>query len=270
MIKIPREQTEFVTREGILGFPALFPGQAVDSQTPGSKSYKLEWAGDITPDEPIVKAVSIVAQTNDPANWQHYVFGPVGRLRKLEETASPIPGKGRDASKYPYAAGKYLIGFSKTISLKFLKMEGADLSDPAKRALYNAAIDSNAPPVRKYCNTTNPLDVAQIEALNMKARTEGRPTIPEHEYYKTLIPVRPDEIWAGCIVRVLGRAFWSQTPRGKEVLLGLESVLLVRQAERIVGETSPDRAFSAFAPPSELAPPPPAAPSLPPGLSGLF
>jgi hypothetical protein len=259
MIKIPREQTEFVTGEGILGFPALFPGQAVDSQTPGSKSYKLEWAGDIQPDEPIVKAVSIVAQAHDPANWQHYVFGPVGRLRKLEEMASPIPGKGRDASKYPYAAGKYLVGFSKTISLKFLKMEGADLSDPSKRALYNAAIDSNAPPVRKYCNVANPTDVAQIEAMNLSLRTSGRPPIPESDYYKTLIPVRPDEIWAGCIVRVLGRAFWSATARGREVLLGLESVLLVRQGERIVGEVSPERHFGAFAPPAELAPPPPVA-----------
>lgn len=259
MIKIPREQTEFVTGEGILGFPALFPGQAVDSQTPGSKSYKLEWSGDIQPNEPIVKAVSTVAQAHDPANWQHYVFGPVGRLRKLEEMAATIPGsgKGRDISKYPYAAGKYVLGFSKTISLKFLKMEGVDLSDGAKRSLYNAAIDANAPPVRKYCNTTNPFDVQQVEAMNLDRRSKGQPAIPESDYYKTLIPVRPDEIWAGCIVRVLGRAFWSQTPRGKEVLLGLESVLLVRQGERLVGEVSPDRAFGAFAPPSELAPPPP-------------
>lgn len=269
MIKIPREQTEFVTREGILGFPALFPGQAVDSQTPGSKSYKLEWAGDITPDEPIVRAVSTVAQAHDPANWQHYVFGPYGRLRKLEEMSSPIPGKGRDPAKYPYAAGKYLIGFSKTISLNFLKMEGANLADPATRALYNAAIDSNAPPVRKYCNVANPTDVAQVEAMNLTRRSAGQAAIPESEYYKTLIPVRPDEIWAGCIVRVLGRAFFSSTPRGKEVLLGLESVLLVRRGERLVGEVSPERHFGAFAPPAELAPPPPpAAPGI--NLSGLF
>jgi hypothetical protein len=250
MIKLSREETTFVTGEGILSFPALHPGEAQDSEvSPGSKVYKCEL---VTPTvDEVAKAVTLVAQTNDKDNWQKYVFGPQGRLRKLEE----MPG--RDPSKYPYATGKYMISFSKTISLKFLNIEGANLTDPVQRAKYDAAVASHAPKVKKFANPNNPADMAKIQAVVQEKSLRGLSVPKENEYFKMLIDVEPHEMWPGCIVKVHGRAYWQHLKKtGGRVLLGLESVLFVREGERLVGESNPDEVFAPFAPSTELAPSP--------------
>lgn len=262
-VKIDKES--FVTEEGILSFPSLFPGQAEDSQTPGSKSYKCELVvprqADGSPGQAIVQAVSKVAQQGDANNWQRHVYGASGRLKTLED----MPG--RDKSKYPYAVGHYILSFSKVISLKFLKMEGANLADPVQRANYDKAVHAAAPPVVRFANPNVPADLAYIEQENLKRSMLNQPPISPADYHKTFIPVRPDEIWAGCIVRIQGYAYWSETPRGKGPLFGLTQVLFVRPGERLAGApASPDEAFGGFAPAADLAPP---APPAPPRLDGL-
>jgi hypothetical protein len=253
MIKLDREETSFVTPEGILSFPALHPGEAQDVEvSPGSKSYKCELiVPTITVNDQITKAVALVAQTNDKVNWQKYVFGTQGRLRKLEE----MPG--RDHSLYPYAVGKFVLGFSKIISLKFLKMEGTALTDPAQRVKYDAAVAAHAPKVKKFANPNNPADMAKIEAIVQEKSLRGLTVPKENEYFKMLIDVEPHEMWAGCIVKVHGRAYWNDNKKtGGRVLLGLESVLFVREGDRLVGESNPDEVFAPFAPSEELAPSP--------------
>lgn len=248
------KNVDFVTAEGILGFPLLFPGQAKDGQTPGSKAYTAEWSGDpladaqsIAQNKSIIDAVTKVAQQVDAANWQKFVYAPYGVLKRLEE----YPG--RTTSKYPYAAGKFVLNMSKTLSLKSLKMEGADLSNPAVRAEYDRKIAEGAPKVRKFANWANPMDVQVIHQMNQENLYKGLPAIVDGA--PTLIPVRSDEIWAGCIVRLGGQAYYEGNFH-KKVLLNFDTVLLCRQGERLVGESNPDATFGGFAPPADLAPPP--------------
>lgn len=254
MIKLPREKTSFVTPEGILGFPALYPGQAVDSNTPGSKAYKAEWSGDVLPTDPLAQAITFVAQSMDASNWERYVFGTSGRLRKLEEMPK------RDPSKYPYAQGKIVVNFSKIVSLKFLNMEGANLADPETRRKYDQGINAQAPGAHKYANPNLPGDLQKIEEKNADLIARGLTPIKEADYFKTIIPVASHEIWPGCYVRISGNAYWTEgTSLGKAVLVNFSNVLLTRTGERLVSEASADRDFGAFAPTSELAPPAPVA-----------
>jgi len=264
-VKIPREQTEILTPEGILSFTFLFPGQAQDSITPGSKAYKTELvldphhlaqdrqliAAGQEPQSPMVKAVKLVAQTYDPGRWAFHVFGPGAVFSLLEEMDK------RDATKYPYAAGKYILRFSQVWSLKMLNMEGANLTDPATRAKYDAAMESKAPGATRFANPANPSDIAKIEEVNKQRVLHGLVPHPEADYHKILLPVASHEIWAGCYGHVSGRCYWSS--QRKAVHLALNHVLFTRQGERLVGESSPDAAFAAFAPPAELAPQPVAA-----------
>lgn len=248
-----RQELEFILPEGILNFMLLFPGQAEDSYTPGNKCYKVEWSGDIGPNESVVQAITKVAQANDPANWQRHIFGANGKLKKLEEMPK------RDPAKYPYAAGKYVIGLSMVVSPANVGMKDANLADPAQRARYEQAIVARAPGVVRFPNLAVQADIDRVIALSNERITQGLPGIPEADYYKTLIPVLPHEVWPGCIGRVLGRAYWNANGKPATVGLALERVLLVRQGERLVAQSNPDSAFAAFAPPAELAPPAPAA-----------
>lgn len=245
--KLPREQCEFVLEEGIGAFLFLMPGQAQDSHKPGSKAYKLEWSGDLFQNSAVVRAVTVVAQYHDPANWQQQVFGPNGTLKRLEEMPK------RDKTKYPYAAGKFVLTLSQVYSPEsLLKSKDINLALPADRARWDEALAAVAPGARRFANPADPSDVARIQQMNQVNLMKGLAPILEADYYKTLLPVAPHEIWAGCYVRPCGRAYWS-TAR-KAVNLALEHVLMTRQGERIVGESSPDAAFAAFAPSASLAP----------------
>lgn len=272
--KLPREQTEFVTAEGIGSFPVLYPGQAQPSakSEKGAMSYKLELilssiatAASPSDDGSLYMATARVAHHYDPANWERHCFGPLGRFPTLEERIAQT-GK-RKAEDYKYAQGKHLV----TISTVFypdsygIGMKDANLNDPAVKQKYMDAVSARAPGVRKYCNPNNPADVAVLVAENEKRRLNGVAPILEADFWKTTIPVPAHEFWPGCFVRVSGSAYWS--PVHKTVLLGLTHVLMTRQGERLVAERSPDAAFAGFAPPSEMAPPAPAfnpgAPPLP-------
>lgn len=268
-IKIPREQTEFVTEEGILSFPFLFAGQAQPNQNNANMSYKCEFVtANVAPDSPIARAVAVVAQTmegnateNVPVGmnpdgtfvfaprprWQRHLYGPHGRFKKLEEMDK------RDHSKYPYAQGKYVLSFSKIISPTFLNMKDANLADPSIRQKYDMAVAAHAPGVKRFANPNNPADILAIEELNRTRMAGGLQPYKEADYYKVRLDVQPHEVWPGCIVRIAGRAYW-EGKQHKTVLLALESVLLVRTGDRLVGERDAGAAFEAFAPAAELAP----------------
>lgn len=249
MIKLSREETSFVTEEGIASFPHLYAGEAQSNDTNGNMAYKVEWIGDLTSQSQIVKTVSLVAQTYGGGNWQAFVAGAAGRLKKLEEMPK------RDPSKYPYAVGKYVLGFTKTISPGFLGMKKPDLTNPATRARFDAGVLENAPGVVKFANPNNPADLYKLEQINQTKIIKGLPIIKEADYYQTRIPVEREEFWPGCYIRIAGYAFWSEnTPLGKTVLLGLSAVLMTRQGERLVGGSNPDEAFDAFAPTADMAP----------------
>lgn len=251
--KIPREQTEFVTPESLLNFMSLYPGQAQDSQQPGSKSYKIEIG--FTPAalqaEPAVyQAMAIVAQNNDAENWQNHVLS---KMRTLEQMAPPY-GK-RDPSKYPYYAGMHIMSFSHVVSPLSLKMKDINLAIPEHRMKYDQAVMAQAPMAYKFCNPNIPADLAKIEAMNIERMARGITPIPEADYHKTTILVEQHEIWSGCYGRVFGRVYWSKNQKPETLGVALSKVLLTREGERIAGgEASADAAFSNFAPPASLAP----------------
>ena len=264
-IKLPREQTEFVTEEGLLSFLFLFPGKAQDSYTAGSKAYKAEIGihpNSVGPDSPLVKAVTLVAQTFDPQNWSQHVFGPKGRIRLLEQTD-------RQQSKYPYYQGKYVLTFSAVYNVNTLGMKDANLADPAQRMKFDQALNAKAPGATRFANPANPADIAKIEQINLERVQGGILPYKEADYHKVLLPLAAHEIWAGCYGRIAGRAYWNPNGKPATVNLALSHVLLTRTGERIVGENSPDAAFGAFAPSTELAPqqaawaPPPQPPAAP-------
>lgn len=263
MIKLERNEISFVLGEGLATFPALYAGEAVSYENSLNKAYKLEWVGNINPNEQpktgmdktgkivmihntIVGAVSLVAKTFGGSNWERFIAGPAGRFKTLEE----MPG--RDPAKYIYAKGKYMLGLSMTISPASLKI--SDIENPANKAKFEEIVLTQAPGVTKFANPNNPTDLYKIEQMNKDNMVQGLPAILESEYHKTLIPVDRTEFWAGCYVSVLGHAFWDNK-RGKGVLLGLDRVLMTRQGERLTGTgIDPDEAFAAFVPSQDLAP----------------
>ncbi len=257
--KPEKEKCNFVTEPGMISFPVLFPGQAEDSQKAGSKAYKCEFVTD-NPGQELVNAISHVAQFYDSSAinphtgapyWHRHVYGPMGRLKRLEEYPRRKP------ETYPYAVGKFVIGVSKVVSLKGLKMEGANLADPTVRAEYDRRVASSAPQVVKFMSAHDPADLQWIAEENQRRAFANMPPIHESQIAQTTRPCRPDEIWAGCKVRISGRAYWDDNVH-KTVLLALEKVLLVSHGERLVGgEIPPDQVFGAFAPAADLAPPSP-------------
>ncbi|HEY9791464.1 MAG TPA: hypothetical protein V6D22_13755 [Candidatus Obscuribacterales bacterium] len=247
-------KSDFITAEGLLNFSLLHPGQAKDGQRAGSKAYTLELSLDplvdaFTANNSIIDAVSRVAQANapNPNLWQSFVFGPTGILRKLEE----MPG--RNPSLYGYAHGKYVLSMSKTLSLKSLKMEGADLTNPTVRAEYDRKVAEAAPKVVRFTDPANSADAQRVQEENVKRVARGETLLDASQ--RVLIPCHPSEIWDGCTVRVFGHCYWEGNIH-KKVLLSFDQVLLVRQGPRLVPEASPDAVFGSFAPPSDLAPPP--------------
>jgi hypothetical protein len=246
----------------------LFAGQAETSKESINKSYKCEWSGDIFEGDKVIECVTNVAKHHDPSDWQRHIWAPHGRLLRLEECA------GRTKSKYSYAAGKFILDFSKVVSLKMAKMEGANLTDPAQRSKYDAFVDASAPKVSKLCNPSNPSDLAKVEAINRERVLRNLTPYSESEYHRVFLTVEPHEIWAGCIVKVCGRAYWSDIR--KKVHLALEQVLLVREGPRLVGgdKSAEDVFGSGLVPDPSMAPPPspakvyasvpPAAPPPPP------
>ncbi len=256
--KLPNDQVEFVLQDGTINFLKLFAGQARASKDAIHKSYGLEWSGNIAPDSPIVRAVTNVAKHYDKANWDRHIWAPFGALLRLEEKCAAT---GRDISKYPYAHGMYVIGINKVVSRKMAGLdENANLSDPLLREKYDRYVDSVPPKVSRFADPNNPFDVQAIEGENRKRVLANLTPYREADYYKVMLPVKPEEIWGGCIAKVCARAYWLETK--KQVCFGLEQVLLVRQGPRLQGmDKSPDEVFGAFAPAASLAPPPPAPPA---------
>jgi len=255
-IQLDRKQCEFITDVGLITFPKVFPGQAEPSaEGSTTQAYKTEH---VTPtcSQSLISAVSYVASMFDskqinPATgrpiWERHVFGPLGRLKKLEEMA------GRDPAKYPYAVGKYVYNLSKPVSLKMIKMEGKNLADPVVRAEYDKRINEAAPKVVKFLDRYNPVDLDWVQQENQTRAFRNLPPISEETMHQITRPLRSDELWAGCNVRIAGRAYWNE--HKKTVSLFLEQIMLVSQGERLAGgEASPDQVFGAFAPAADLAP----------------
>lgn len=256
-IKIPRELTTFVTPEGIGSFLSLFPGQAQDSFNSGSKAYRIEMGFDAAlldadrqrilqggeAQEPMIKAVALVAKTFDPADWMRHVFGPFGRFRKLAETQ-------RDSRKYSYYADKYIATFSQVHSLRTLGMKDANLAEPGRRQQFEQALAARAPGVRRLANPNSPQDVQRIQELNKERALTGAPAVPETDYGRTLIAALPYEVWPGCYFRVYGRAYWNAFAKPATVHLALMGVLMTRQGDRLVGDDNPDAALADVAVPA--------------------
>jgi hypothetical protein len=256
-IKLDRTKTAFVTEEGIIAFCNVFAGQAKAPQDQNrqpnllapSRYYKAEHAVSEA-GKSLTDAVSYVAQMNDK-NWERHVFGPLGRLKKLEG----MPG--RDPKNYGYAEGKFIYGCTSTLTLdsKGIDMSGANLADIAVRAQFDAKVAAMAPKVVRYADVSSPSDLAQIEAMNQDRRFRNLAPIAEPDYYKVQLPVMSHELKPGDIVRLAGSAYWNK--HKKSVSLGLDMVLWVRAGDPLVMTASPDATFGAFAPPSALAPPAP-------------
>lgn len=248
MIKIPREETEFVTGVGVGAFMSLFPGQAQDSFTPGSKAYKVEIGlppEAVTSDSAVVKAITTVAKAHDPENWERHIWGVAGKLKKLEETK-------RTSSKYPYYVGKYILSLSSVHSPSSCGMKDINLADPEMKRKYDQAIAARAPGVMRFAIL--PQDIPRIETENQKKINLGQTPYKESEYHKALITLSPHEVWDGCFIRVSGRAYWSVNAKPQTVQIALSQVLLVKTGEALFGEASPDETFGAFAPSEDFAP----------------
>ncbi len=266
-ISIPREELEFITDEVLITFPHVFPGNTKRNEKSGNHSYTLEAVHEptLTWETPMVKAVRRVAEEFDKQNWQRHVFGQIGVFKRLEDMPK------RNASKYPYAQGKFILNFSRVVSLAFLKMKDANLADPAQRAAFEAALAREAPRVVRFANPNDPNDIAQISAMNQELALKGLPQIPAEKIRMTLLPVASHELWSGCYGRIHGRAYWANNAMPATVCLSLEMILLTRQGERLgAAPASPDDVFGEFAPTAELAPPPvpgfipgPAMPAIP-------
>lgn len=248
-IKLDRERTQFVSPEMLFNFPCLFPGQAEDSMTAGSKSYKIE--GGITPQalqaEPaLLQAMSYVAQAHAPNNWEQQVWN---KLPLLHQTK-------RDASKYPYYEGMHILNASMVLSLASLKMKDINLAIPEHRMRYDEAIAAKAPGAVKFCNPNNPADLAKIEQMNRDRALAGLTIIPESEYHKTTIKLAPHEIWSGCKGRLFGRIYWGVNQKPQQLGIAFDLVLLTDDTgPRLAGGApSADAAFGNFAPAAALAP----------------
>jgi hypothetical protein len=253
-----RQQTEFVSPEMILSFPNLEQAKAITTADPTAKqggySFKCEGVTATVPtDGPgsdMYKATALVAWHEDPDNYAVHLFGRDGRFPRLNKLEMPK----RDPAVYPYAIEKHMITFSTVYYPDSFNMADVNLSDPVARKAYDQAVAAKAPGVVKFCDPSNPAEVARVEEENQRRRLQGLPTIPESEYGSKIIRMLPGEYWPGCIVKIAGSAYWSK--RLKTVLLSLDKVLFVRTGDRLVaGERSPDEVFKGFAPPASLAPP---------------
>lgn len=285
--QIPREVTEFVTGEVMLNFIQAFPGQASPSMTPGSYSYSVEgvvgnelFTNDFLPMFEASRAVIRATLPSEaPAAVDARIVGPRGRIKLLEDT-------GRTIEKYPYATGKYILGFSAVWTPKTLGFaEDINLTVPDNRTKFDIALASKAPGVFRFPDLNNPADVARVQQKSSELQLRGQAAIPESQYYATLIEVRPDEVWSGCFGKIAGRAYWAKNTKPANVNFALSRILLTRQGERVGGSggnVAPEDVFGAFAPPASLAPPvpgmmpsapglpqPPAPPALP-GFGGLI
>ena len=256
VIKLPTEKVSFQTDEGIGAFIKLFPGQGEPSaNTPGSMTFGLELSM-LTVSKSMIDAATVVAQTYDPADWERHVWGRkllgggtdgTGLIHKLEEMTT------RKAADYPYAAGRYVRGMNKTVSLKMLKMENANLADPIQRKRYDDAMAAAAPCVYRFFNLNLPDHRIKFEQMNQELLQRGQAMVPESEAYRKTFKMEPHEVWSGCIFRCTGRTYWSEVR--KTVQCSLENVLFVREGERLMGTATPDQQFAEFAPSAELAPP---------------
>ena len=257
IIKIDREKSQFVTDVSIVNFAKLFPGQAEESEKKaGSKYYKCEIYSK-TLSKSMIDAFSYIAQIYAPNNWQDHVNA---QFKTLEQMCTPVPGQPvpkRQYDKYPYAVGHYVMNFSKSVSLKMLKMEQANLSDPAVRAEYDLKVNQAAPKITRYANINDPADIARIEQLSRDNMLRGVPPIAQADYARVMLPVTSSELWNGCKVRVFGRVYWDEKIH-KTCLPALEQIMLVGPGERISGgyEARPEDVFGAFAPAENLAPDP--------------
>lgn len=291
--KIDRKLTEFVTPEGLLTFPFLFPGQAQKSFREGSFSYKVEWVGTVQPTDQVAQVASLVAQANDQAvvqkilnnvpqfdmygqpimepNWPKHIFGAKGKIKMLHETD-------RDQSKYPYAQGKHILTISSVHDAENMKLcardEVYDMTDPEKRENFQKALQSHAPRAYKFCEPGNQADLHWVAEENKRrAFSNKAPQITEDQISNTLRDLMPHEIWSGCYGRVMGQVYWSRNAKPTTIGFSLTHVLLTRTGERLaVSATAPDVAFRAFAPAAELAPPgfvPPNMGVPPPGYPGF-
>jgi len=295
-IQIPREKVEFITGEGMLNFINAHAGTAQPSFNPGSYAYKVEMV--MTPAElahadnqAMLTATSLVASTYDTSptqqdqfgqyisGWQKHIYGSKGKFPLLEQTD-------RELAKYPYAQGKHVFGFSQVWNPKTLGFTDPsfNLSIPDNRTRFDMALAAKAPGVHRFADLNNQEDINKIYEINQMRQAKGLPVHSEANFGSVLIPVASHEVWSGCFGRVSGRAYWSTAGKNK-VNFALSHILLTRQGERVggSGESSPDAAFGAFAPPASLAPRPltnlqmpappvPPAPPAPPvvGFGGLI
>lgn len=260
-----RDDCEFVSPAGILGFPKLEPGtaKAITSQDAkdkqGGYTYGLELTPDDVPmegpDSGMYKTVRLIASHEDPARIEMHLFGRDGAFPRLNAIEMPK----RDLAVYPYAINKHMIGFSNVYYPDTVGMQNLDLSNPEDRKTYDAAIAGKAPGVVKFCDINNPFEVQRVEEKNKALRMAGQPAIPEADYWKTIIRLYPNEYWPGCIVKVAGRAYWSK--RHKNVALAFTHVQFIKEGPRLIGgEKSPDQVFKPCEPSPSMAPPPPPMP----------
>lgn len=270
-VQLPYEKVSFITEIGRLAFTNTLPGDArPPKEAPNKLSYGCEWSGP-NPGQSIVDAVSFVAQNFDSGvepptvfmngqqyqnpvagqpRWKRHVFGPTGRIRRLEE----FDPTQRDFKKYDYAAGMFVIPIKKTLSLKSVKMDGQDLADPAVRKLFTEKVALEAPKTVRYIDQNNPFDMAWVENENRNRILKGVAPMDLNGPEQHFMPVQSSEIWSGCYGRVAGRCYWDDTNQ-KTVLLALDAVLLTGPGERLSGgSVNPDRLFGGFAPPAHLAP----------------
>lgn len=274
--------TEFTSPIIMCNFPAVHAGSAKpEIDKPDTLMYGIEgYAENIPVPQPGVKyteqesidfsmynAAATIAYAEDPGTekdprWYNmHLFSGDGVFHKLEQMRK------RKAEDYPYAAGKYVLGFKAKYSPdKFESLKNYDSRNPEHRAKFEEIVAGKAPGCFKYCDTSREADIKKVIEKSNALRQLGRPPIPENEYHTTVIPVDRDELQGGHMVRVLGHMFWS--PRYSVLCVALDSVLLIDDTTPTLGagrrQVDPDKAFRAFAPAASLAPPP--RPMAPPPL----
>lgn len=245
-----RNKCQFVTDVALCNFPTVLPGQAQTSRDNNTtKIYGIElYLPEIKGS--LLDAMTYVAGFYDKARSP--MIHVANKIKKLEEMPT------RDPAKYPYAQGMYVVNIRKNVSLKMLKMDGANLNDPATRALYETRVNEQAPNVVRLANLEDPGDLARIDQVNQqRALLKLQPLTPTNG--RLWLPCTAQEIWGGCKVRVAGRVFWEGQYK-KTIALALEQVMLVAQGDKLqAGEANPEDLFGGFAPAEALAPDPLAA-----------
>lgn len=269
-LQLPPEKVQFVTEEGRLAFVRLLPGQAeAPDDRPETLVYGVEYSSP-DPGQQIVNATSFVAQAHDSGiepptithmgvvyqnqrvgrpTWERHVFGPTGRLHRLEE----MEKRKQSIEKYAYAAGCFVINFKKTFNKDTVNMKDANLGDPVQRAEFVKRVADNAPKVTRFLDPRNPFDVDWAKNENERRRFANMSLIDVTNLQNYQRAVEPHEIWSGCYGRIAGRAYWDDRHQ-KTVLYGLDAVLMTRQGERLTSRVDPDKLFGGYAPAAELQP----------------